>query len=386
MGTSTQERSTTSSAHVYVVEIYNLPKAINKIETLNGKLEREGLTERFVYSYERVDETLKNGTVESYYKFTLNRPAIKPINGWEFIGKGETLKGAEEPTILTHYHTDDRSYRVKDLHCDKCGTTRNRSKVALLENVDTKEIIQVGGSCLGLYHGLAPLLALLKTVEELDEMMEQYVGSTQTGYSTNSVLAVALQLSEGGRNFIPSSEGKASTKEAVLSYLNQKNSTPADLIKEWADKIRTIKEGISGESTYAENVNALLKVEIVESKHVGLLVSAVKVRQEFPQKVQKEPAKGYIGEVGEKLTNIPAILTKRATFENHYSYYGGLSHIYIFETTDGKELKWSSSVSVDADEGDNVLITVATVKEHSVYAPTGAEQTVILRAKVSRVE
>lgn len=69
----------------------------------------------------------------------------------------------------------------------------------------------------------------------------------------------------------------------------------------------------------------------------------------------------YLGEVGERLRNIPVVFEKMITFEGNY----GLAHIYRFNA-DGAQLSWFTECIKDLEEGETYQLS-GTVKKQEVY-------------------
>ena len=69
----------------------------------------------------------------------------------------------------------------------------------------------------------------------------------------------------------------------------------------------------------------------------------------------------YLGEIGERLRNIPVVFEKMVTFEGNY----GLAHIYKFKA-DGAQLSWFTECIKDLEEGEQYVLS-GTVKKQEVY-------------------
>ena len=69
----------------------------------------------------------------------------------------------------------------------------------------------------------------------------------------------------------------------------------------------------------------------------------------------------YLGEVGERLRNIPVIFEGMVTFDGSY----GLAHIYKFNA-DGAQLSWFTECIKDLEEGKAYQLS-GTVKKQEVY-------------------
>lgn len=80
----------------------------------------------------------------------------------------------------------------------------------------------------------------------------------------------------------------------------------------------------------------------------------------------------YIGEIKERLRNIPVKCTRIYDFEGRY----GMTTVFTFEDVDGNVFTWFSSSCQTCDEGDLLFLT-GTVKDHKEY--NNVKQTVLTR-------
>lgn len=87
----------------------------------------------------------------------------------------------------------------------------------------------------------------------------------------------------------------------------------------------------------------------------------------------------YVGEVGDKLYDIDAVLTKIGGCQNYYGY----QNIYTFETEDEDEIIWFTTKNIDVFVGDKIKLS-GTVKKHNEY--NGSKQTYMTRCKVEKID
>lgn len=69
----------------------------------------------------------------------------------------------------------------------------------------------------------------------------------------------------------------------------------------------------------------------------------------------------YIGEIGERLRDVPVIFEKMITFDGKY----GESHVYKFNS-EGAQISWFTTCIKDLEEGARYTLT-GTVKKHEIY-------------------
>lgn len=94
---------------------------------------------------------------------------------------------------------------------------------------------------------------------------------------------------------------------------------------------------------------------------------------------QPKSTSTWIGEVGDKITNIKVQLVKKYTIDGKY----GLTTLYGFQDENGNIINWWSSTFQEVELNDWVVITRATIKKLDTYE--GTKQTVITRAKLGQI-
>lgn len=82
----------------------------------------------------------------------------------------------------------------------------------------------------------------------------------------------------------------------------------------------------------------------------------------------------YIGEIKDKITDLPVIVKAIRGFENQYGY----SHVITF-ASDDNILVWITATNIAFGEGDKVYLS-GTIKDHKEYK--GEKQTVMTRCKI----
>jgi hypothetical protein len=245
------------------------------------------------------------------------------------------------------------------------------------------------------------------TTSDVEQTMESF-GSSAREYSPKAVVAAAVacvkkfgyvssQVWERestrttvSRILYPATQGKAAEDDRALI---------ADMAEtlhasgEKAEKIieTLISEFKDSDNGYRANLYAILSGDVVDSKHMGLAVSAViaydkmiegeKLRKQWEAEKEGRDAKSanlsHIGTIGEKIT-ISGVVTKNMVIETMY----GFSHLVIIEgesfiVKTFTTAKWSDDEK--AEVGNNITL-VGTVKAHDEY--NGTPQTMMTRCKM----
>jgi len=96
--------------------------------------------------------------------------------------------------------------------------------------------------------------------------------------------------------------------------------------------------------------------------------------------VQPQVDSDWIGEVGDKITNIKVQLIRKYTMDGKY----GVTTLYGFQDESGNIINWWSSTFQEVELNDWVVITRATIKKLEVYKDV--KQTILTRCKLKLVE
>ncbi|MGB8404416.1 MAG: hypothetical protein WCE30_10165 [Mycobacterium sp.] len=401
------------TVHEWEMPVYNLDAFKAKVAQANGKLVRAGLDARFEITYtpfERartVSDAPENQllgptphVVEPWVRATLAGPLTLRHGHYTFAAS----LVAEEAGVTVHCAPGQElgGYTPKGTtECDHCGVDRNRARLYLVRDERDGSIIQLGHSCIELYTGIAPKgLWALTFDAELDaytEPSEGGFGRRDLGAAVNSVLAYAYAHTNQGRNYVPAGADGESTgdrvrmslfgdthrlREAERQYYRDKAAEAATFLDD-AELLAAIKDAVSetGEDTdYGRNLRVILAGESVSGRNVGILASLVKV---YARRMQIEaerkanpPAKGFIGQIKERIRNITLALTAVREIDGRY----GTTTLFIGRTGDGHVIKWFASGTFKYEIGDTLKVEAATVKDHENYQ--GQDQTVITRAKI----
>lgn len=87
----------------------------------------------------------------------------------------------------------------------------------------------------------------------------------------------------------------------------------------------------------------------------------------------------WIGEVGDKITNIKVQLIRKYTMDGKY----GVTTLYGFQDESGNIINWWSSTFQEVELNDWVMIIRATIKKLDEYK--NVKQTIITRAKLGQI-
>lgn len=405
------------AAHEWEIPAYNLDAFKAKIAQANGKLARAGLDARFEVTYTPFDvkrtvtppnyhpERQVIGqrlpvVIEPWVRAMLTGPLTLRHGHFTFVAR----LVAEEAGITVHSAPGQElgGYAPKDTtECDHCGVDRARTRLYLIRDERDGSIIQLGHSCIELYTGIAPKgLWALAFDEELDAFREPSDGGFSEralGAAVDSVLAYAYAHTNQGRNYIPANADGISTagrvrtslfgdtrrlREQERRYYQDKACEAATYLDDTKllDAIKASVTETAADTDYGRNLRVILAGESVSGRNVGILASLVKVyarKKQIEAERKANPiAKGFIGEVKQRIKNISLRLTTVRETDGNY----GTTTLFIGRTDDGHIVKWFASGTFTYEVGDTLNLDAATVKAHEVYE--GLDQTVITRAKI----
>lgn len=403
----------TVETHEWEIPSYKLGAFQAKIAQANKRLAKSGLDARFEVSYEdfevkknvsRVDQAVVSThapvyVYEPWVRATLTGPLTLRHGHFTFVARliaeeaGTTVHSAPGQELGGYSPRGDNS-------CDHCRVVRSRSRLYLVRDERDGSIIQLGHSCIELYTGVSPKgLWALTFDEELESFTTHDVdggfGPRHYGAPVDVVLAYAFAHSDKGRAYIPagmysenSTVSKVRTslftdisrlKDADRDYYITKAAEAAGHLAD-VELIAAIKAAVTEtaeDSDYGRNLRVLLAGESVTGKNVGILGSLVKVyarQQQLEAERKANPVvAGFLGAVGERITNISATAKTVVYQEGDW----GRTTFLVAIADDGHMFVWKASKVLDIEAGDRFTIGAATVKAHDNY--NGTDQTAIKR-------
>ena len=169
-------RETSDGDGIFSIPEANMSKFQAEIEKLSKKsikLTGESI-EPVVFGYSMLETS--PGIEIRMYDVLLGGVAPK-LNGWEFIAKidhthgelGNILRSLPGKTVPT-------KYRTTGCICEHCNVNRYRRDTFVLQNIETKEVRQVGSTCLKDFLGHEHPEALAKRAELLSYLNTMALG------------------------------------------------------------------------------------------------------------------------------------------------------------------------------------------------------------------
>jgi hypothetical protein len=404
---------TATTGPTYAIPAHLLGDAVKKIEAANRRLARVGGSERFTYDVVREMRTRisadADGLVTTAYEvavLTLSAPVIA-VGKWRFLA---AVDQAETGLVTrTALGVDLAGWRPADMRCEHCGHNRARKHTYLIEDA-TGTRMQIGSTCIVPFLGVAPaglwtLDADLLVDEKYDAdlWIEGGAAGGQAHIPTQHVIALALAISNDGRNFVSRAAAieVPATADQVTEALNPSRTTPAA----WVDEVTTgarerIQDGrvdaalatiraVEGTSDWAANLRTIAAGEWCGYTHLALLVSGlVVIRRQIEAAARQSapaPVAGYAAPVKASVKGTHVTITGVSCQERENLYTGAPEIRTQVTMADdaGHQLIWwtTTDAAADLDPGQSATLTGGTVKEHGTYR--GVDQTVVTRCKLA---
>lgn len=326
-------------------------RGFNGVLTIEGtrkevKEQRNGLpVTRIIW------ETVITGTPPSYEGWTF-LAAIDVVGDDVVINK---VPGVEDPI--------DRD-NVRPGVCDHCQTKRRRKRIFIVKHDDGRQL-QVGSTCIKDFLGwnTNPVFYGENDID-IDDWVGGF-GNSRWDYDVLTVLRTAWALVET-YGFAPASFDNPTKYQLEEELYGKPKSKDRMSNQEWADEQKfksLMPEDVStkpaqqildfvlsdefGDSDYAQNLRAVLKADVVDPKHFGLVASAPtayarhlerEVQREAKRKEDSNIVNEYLGEVKQRL-ELDVTVRAIRSFE---SDWGGTT-LYTLLTDDNHIVKWFSS-------------------------------------------
>ena len=295
-------------------------------------------------------------------------------------------------------------------HCDHCATKRSRKNLAIIRNVKTGEILQVGKSCLKEYtHSMDDEVWKIYKTTSLYEFIENFHMENYSPcrsfevFDTKKYLGICYhEILKYG--YVSVSE--ANTRQDILptkdvcrkqyQKFRENGGIPEEFLH--TEKVKEIISWWLGQTNretdpFWLNVSSVLKEGYIHLSALGLvafLPSVYKKDMERLANLEKaykfSPCFPSNMKVGDKV-KLEVVLRKRNYYETNFSYYGGTNACYQFSDEHGYCFLWRTAPKplledIDLEKETKILLS-GTVKEFTEYKRT--KQTVLTRCKVEAV-
>jgi len=390
------------------LEIYNLEKLADRVQTLNRKAAKLGLTPVTykVLSVETKfvqDRLLERREVFDHYvvEVSFDYEQVKLPGAWQLVGVIDhqeslvkAVPGAPLPESGLRWFVERGSV------CDHCKTSRQRNETFLLfEPSGNFHFIQVGRDCVGSFLGIDPgrVLAQFDLSGEVAEIEDdEYGHRVPKGYDLSYFLAhtACMIRTAGWRSRSQASEGNRATADLTLDNIVNQETRQKDRygVPAWVDPSKADGEvaakvaawlvevsGRSGLGDYMGNLAQIGANGFVTPKSAGFAASAINAYLKENEETVKRAAKRASGEGGQYIATL-GLRIKRWQVEKVSSAGRDTEWGYVFFHRfidfEGNTLVWKTQKEVDNGQ----YLLTGTVKEHKDF--NGVAQTYVTNCKL----
>lgn len=383
------------------IDNFQLTNVMAKIEKINDRAAKKGLSGRITLDVEEVEVKEKNDLgfeiVEIMYDVTFGGEAPKH-NGWAFIA---TLDWDENAGLIVRTAPGVQSVDRDGLRegwCDHCKKSRIRRETFLVRSEETGEEIQLGRSCIKDFLGWSTGIGWVNSPSD-DEEGAWFGPAGDRDVSTETVLAFAWACIKAF-GYVRSGDYHATP--TIHLVRNAINPSKSQRDREFAEKMRPLaaeaaakaaeirafilSDDFGGTSEYVLNLKAIAGAKRASSRNWGILASAPQAWARFNEqtlirKAREEQPSEWIGTAPDKAAGVKG---SRITFTGIIESiryidgaYGSTTLYQVRAEDSGVIVKWfASSHALGEDTGVRVTLR-GTVKEHDEFK--GIKATVLTR-------
>lgn len=351
-------------------------KIVEKVESLNRRAEKRGLTPAFSITVEREFSVRTKGTYEYEDFVEFHIDGVYPaISGYTFAAVVDHASGGlifRNPLFVEDVDLTPFADRKT---CDHCGTKRQRSKTILLSDREGK-IIQIGTTCiidfLGKEAGALEFFSENSGILGDSDDDGHYASSPH--YDTVEICSIAVKLI-ADFGFVKSNT-MGSTAAKITDFVDERyRSFPRDYDftvtaehTEQAQKAIEFIKNSERRGEYQENVFRVMTSGRCEKRVFGFIAAGVRgaladIRKASESKKLEEKITVEFPAIGTVVANEEVTIEKIFTFEGMY----GAQHIFIMKSSAGIPYVWKTSTFPDVEEGRTYTIKKAKVKAHDDY-------------------
>ncbi len=394
----------------YSIPECNFENLTKKISAIRKKCEKYGCDFRFeVVGSEYKRHTFEDGSIGLIKYISVDVEGCAKLADWEVVA------------ILDHKHSAgnvvhvlDSSFRLPDEYyyskgkCDHCNTSRYRRYTAIVRNVKTGNIKQIGGSCLKSYtQGFDAefITKYLQCLKDIDDCCSWEISNSSTRYFDRDRFLICVAECTLKFGFYPTSSEYSTKQRAldILNYLDYQivpdwaksadvflapyeavgfNLDSTELIKLSDDTKDWIKRNEASNQDYMHNLNVVFADPYISYKDLGIAASAVysylKDHKEITNRRNVNTinvsSSQHVGCVKDKITVDVASCSVAGVYSTIY----GTTSIYRFVDIDGNVYVWHTSTYIE--HLNRVKSVSGTIKSHSEFK--GEKQTVLTRCKI----
>lgn len=407
----------------YQIPTYQFGDFVARFAKLNRKAKKLGcipatfmVLGETVLKVEHVDEEGGRKIYDIPAKIVSVAGSAPQVGDHQLLARIEYLADAKSKLFHTVPGTDTKvDERFRDLNagvCEHCNTFRVRRDAFVVRNTISGEQKQVGRNCLADFLGgtsperIAASAAYFRLFDDIGHSGgDGFTGYFHDRIDTNAVLRLtSVYISLYG--WVPKSQASEqfqSTAGRVYdhfshSYSHFTEETKAELrrvaaiakepvhVERAAEVIAWVKNDLApvAKSDYELNLCTLVVGDLTETRHMGLVCSAVSAYQramnrgvEYARRRTEAGKSEFIGAAGDKFKGLPVSVQFVKSFANRF----GSVTMVKFVDEKGNILTWFASGDKQFTPGEKVTIS-GSIKGQKEFE--GNKETQLTRVKVAK--
>lgn len=377
---------------IFEIPFENIDSLRKKIEKVNKKASLYNCS--FIYKeIEEKDIKVETKVGDIFAPYVYKKVVIVKIEGiikngdWSVVGVIEHCNGFNVIHSMSSKCSLEK-YRNAKSFCEHCGTLRKRNKTVIVYNSNTRELKQVGTTCLLDYTGID-----LATIGYYESIVKECKDCENTVYKPEYYIEVALFLNSvvhcikkygwASKQMSYDSNGEVipTSKRALEEYLNGSFYLEETQFTNMA--INFIKN-CQEDTEFMRNLKSMVSVKTIPVNKISYIACIPNI---YNQHLESEKRKKALAEQAEKYeyfssvdTKIRAtgVLFKTASFDTQFGtmfIYKMIVDKYIFV--------WKTSKALEIDENGIKCQIEGKIKEHSEYK--GIKQNILTRCKITNL-
>lgn len=395
----------------YTIPTYKQKTILKKLDDLNKRI--AGMKGQFIDytvspSYQKliaihIEDNKTKDILVDVVDINVINPVVS-LNGWSFLA---VIEHSKEGNIILKKIYDvevPEQYLTSDTYCEHCNTNRYRKYTYLVYKAETKEIHQVGSTCLTAYLGFdaSMLLAhaelfitlgnLMNDSKEVSRMSKRGIEAQPIETFLKRSIAVinlhgyvsakkAREKNMEGHDDIWTATGDVvwGFEYTSIKYWNNEfNESISDATKETYDKVIEWVNGLENTSDYIHNIKTIVARGYVTYKTATTAASIIGVwkKNHEQRKVEDKVVSNYVGTVKERI-EVEVTVEHITIYEGTY----GTNRCYKLRTNEGNILIWfTTNNSLELNEKYKGKCTIT---KHNLY--NGICQTIVSRCKFNHI-
>lgn len=303
-------------------------------------------------------------------------------NGWKYVASIEHYDNGNIILAVDDTVEIPEKYRTAEGICEHCNTKRDRKFTVLIQNIETKELKQVGRQCVMEYtNGLTP--AMLKQLESVIDLIETSKEQDKTEIVPyEEILVDVLELWTTSYNVIKKygywekrkgEKSSYSTVDRVVYLMNNtkcRDTRRGEAVQQWLLENK-------GTGIDIENYKTLARERFIRTYDIDLAVKAANYYRNSEKYQERRLSSEWQGEPGTEVKIVVKKTRLVSTFDDKFNE-GKKVNLYEFTDTNNNIYIWFTHKHV-LETGDKDFTLIGEVKRHEER--NGVKKTVLAHCR-----